>query len=275
MISLDLATDLAGARRFLETVRIFSLAESLGGVESLIEHPAIMTHATIPLETRRQLGIGDALVRLSVGVEDVEDLRADLLRFLRDQEAATGVVPSDRTVVVERFRDEIGDWRVVILTPFGARVHAPWALALGARLRESLGIEVHSLWSDDGIALHLPDSDAREPGPPAATEPVLRPAHPGPTPRLLLEGTRPVRHRVRPAGVHSRHVLGRQAGQADGRAKGLVDGRVSRWMKAACSQKRRQRGKRVGLRRVGVFRGGRDGPAPEPIDRPPDFARRG
>jgi cystathionine gamma-lyase len=82
MISLDLKTDLAGARRFLEAVKIFSLAESLGGVESLIEHPAIMTHATIPLETRQQLGIGDALVRLSVGVEDVEDLRADLQHAL-------------------------------------------------------------------------------------------------------------------------------------------------------------------------------------------------
>ncbi|MGC4076002.1 MAG: PLP-dependent aspartate aminotransferase family protein [Rubrivivax sp.] len=82
MISLDLATDLAGARRFLETVRIFALAESLGGVESLIEHPAIMTHATIPAETRAALGIGDSLVRLSVGIEDVEDLRADLARAL-------------------------------------------------------------------------------------------------------------------------------------------------------------------------------------------------
>jgi cystathionine gamma-lyase len=82
MISLDLKTDLAGARRFLEAVRIFSLAESLGGVESLIEHPAIMTHATIPLETRQQLGIGDALVRLSVGVEELEDLREDLRRAL-------------------------------------------------------------------------------------------------------------------------------------------------------------------------------------------------
>jgi len=82
MISLDLKTDLAGAKRFLETVRIFSLAESLGGVESLIEHPAIMTHATIPAETRTELGIGDALVRLSVGVEDVEDLREDLRRAL-------------------------------------------------------------------------------------------------------------------------------------------------------------------------------------------------
>ena len=82
MISLDLATDLAGARRFLEAVRIFALAESLGGVESLIEHPAIMTHATIPAETRATLGIGDALVRLSVGVEDVDDLRDDLAQAL-------------------------------------------------------------------------------------------------------------------------------------------------------------------------------------------------
>jgi cystathionine gamma-lyase len=82
MISLDLRTDLAGTRRFLEAVRIFALAESLGGVESLIEHPAIMTHATIPPETRAKLGIGDALVRLSVGVEDLDDLRADLNQAL-------------------------------------------------------------------------------------------------------------------------------------------------------------------------------------------------
>jgi len=82
MISLDLKTDLGGTRRFLEAVRIFALAESLGGVESLIEHPAIMTHATIPAETRAKLGIGDALVRLSVGVEDVNDLRDDLAQAL-------------------------------------------------------------------------------------------------------------------------------------------------------------------------------------------------
>ena len=82
MISLDLDTDLAGARRFLEQVKLFALAESLGGVESLIEHPAIMTHASIPAENRARLGIGDGLVRLSVGVEDVEDLRADLAQAL-------------------------------------------------------------------------------------------------------------------------------------------------------------------------------------------------
>ena len=82
MISIDLATDLAGARRFLERCEVFTLAESLGGVESLIEHPAIMTHATIPPEQRAKLGIGDGLVRLSVGVEDVEDLRRDLQQAL-------------------------------------------------------------------------------------------------------------------------------------------------------------------------------------------------
>ena len=84
----------------------------------------------------------------------------NLLTFLQEQQRATGVVPSDRAVVVERFRDEIGDWRICILTPFGARVHAPWAMAVGARLRDSLGVEVQSIWSDDGIAFHLPDADS-------------------------------------------------------------------------------------------------------------------
>jgi len=83
MIAVDLATDLAGARRFLEACEIFTLAESLGGVESLIELPAVMTHATIPPEQRRRNGISDSLVRLSVGIEDVEDLRRDLQQALR------------------------------------------------------------------------------------------------------------------------------------------------------------------------------------------------
>jgi cystathionine gamma-lyase len=82
IISLDLNTDLAGARRFLERCELFALAESLGGVESLIEHPALMTHASIPAEQRARLGIGDGLIRLSVGIEDVDDLRADLRRAL-------------------------------------------------------------------------------------------------------------------------------------------------------------------------------------------------
>jgi len=82
IISIDLDTDLAGARRFLEHCEVFTLAESLGGVESLIEHPAIMTHATIPPEQRAVLGIGDGLIRLSVGIEHVDDQRADLVRAL-------------------------------------------------------------------------------------------------------------------------------------------------------------------------------------------------
>lgn len=82
MITLTLDTDLAGARRFLENTHLFALAESLGGVESLIEHPALMTHGSIPPDQRAALGISDALVRLSVGVEDVEDLRADLAHAL-------------------------------------------------------------------------------------------------------------------------------------------------------------------------------------------------
>jgi ATP-dependent Lhr-like helicase len=97
-----------------------------------------------------------------------ERAASNLLTFLREQEGATGAVPSDKTIVVERFRDEIGDWRLCILTPFGGRVHAPWALALGARLRESLSLETQAIWSDDGIAIHLPDADA-----PPPTEDVL------------------------------------------------------------------------------------------------------
>ncbi len=82
IVSIDLATDLAGARRFLEACEVFTLAESLGGVESLIEHPALMTHASIPAEQRAQLGIGDGLIRLSVGIEHLDDQREDLRRAL-------------------------------------------------------------------------------------------------------------------------------------------------------------------------------------------------
>jgi cystathionine beta-lyase/cystathionine gamma-synthase len=82
MISIELKGGLDDARRFLERCELFALAESLGGVESLIEHPAIMTHASIPPATRAQLGISDTLCRLSVGIEDVNDLRADLDRAL-------------------------------------------------------------------------------------------------------------------------------------------------------------------------------------------------
>jgi cystathionine gamma-lyase len=82
MVTAELATDLAGSKRVLERVRLFTLAESLGGTDSLIEHPAIMTHASVPAEQRRAIGIGDSLVRLSIGIEDAGDLIADLEQAL-------------------------------------------------------------------------------------------------------------------------------------------------------------------------------------------------
>ena len=75
--------DIADAKRFLSRCEVFTLAESLGGVESLIEHPAIMTHASIPAEARKMLGIEDGFVRLSVGIEHIEDLKADLQQALK------------------------------------------------------------------------------------------------------------------------------------------------------------------------------------------------
>lgn len=87
---------------------------------------------------------------------------ANLLQYVREQREATSVVPSDTTIVVERFRDELGDWRVVVHTPFGAKVHAPWALVIGARIRDSIGIDAHVMHADDGIVLRLPDVDDEE-----------------------------------------------------------------------------------------------------------------
>src|SRR5262245_16146847 len=109
------------------------------------------------------LSDGAAAARLRDEYHLDERAARNLVTFLREQADATGAVPSDRTIVVERFRDEIGDWRVCVLTPFGGRVHAPWAMAMTARLRESNGIQAQSIWSDDGIALHFPDADAPPP----------------------------------------------------------------------------------------------------------------
>src|SRR5437762_3589240 len=95
----------------------------------------------------------------------------NLLKYLDDQAAATGAVPDDRTLVVERFRDEVGDWRVCLHTPFGGRVHAPLALALEAHLRETLGVDAHALWTDDGIAMQLPEVEV----PPSLDDLILDP----------------------------------------------------------------------------------------------------
>ena len=91
-----------------------------------------------------------------------ERARSNLLAYVAEQHEATGVVPSDTAVVVERFRDELGDWRVIIHSPYGAQVHAPWALVIGARLREAHGIDAQVMHADDGIVLRLPDVDDEE-----------------------------------------------------------------------------------------------------------------
>ncbi|AWN29860.1 DEAD/DEAH box helicase [Streptomyces sp. NEAU-S7GS2] len=121
-----------------------------------------------PLELGRALGaflreIGslapeDAGARLSAaGLDDWAV--SNVMGYLAEQKQACGHVPDDRTIVVERFRDELGDWRVVIHSPFGAQVHAPWALALGARLAERYGMDAQVMHADDGIVLRLPDAD--------------------------------------------------------------------------------------------------------------------
>src|SRR5579863_9803410 len=100
-----------------------------------------------------------ALTRL-VTEHDLDPNAADnLLQFLADQEAATGIVPDDRNIVIERCRDELGDWRVCVLTPFGSRIHIPWAMAVSARIRAANGPEVETLWGDDGFVLRFPDTD--------------------------------------------------------------------------------------------------------------------
>jgi ATP-dependent Lhr-like helicase len=107
----------------------------------------------------RQLGRLDAAqARERVQAGGLDEWATDnLLEYLSEQKQATGHLPDDRTIVVERFRDELGDWRVIVHSPFGSQVHAPWALALAARFRERFGVEVQAAPGDDGIVLRLPD----------------------------------------------------------------------------------------------------------------------
>ena len=105
---------------------------------------------------------------------------ANLVAYLDEEREATGVLPTDQTVVVERFQDEVGDWRVVLLSPFGARIHAPWAMALRHRFRARYGTDVDVIWSDDGIAFRFPDSDE----PPVSDDLILEPEE---VESLLLE----------------------------------------------------------------------------------------
>jgi ATP-dependent Lhr-like helicase len=101
----------------------------------------------------------DARARLIADHSLDEGAARNLVEYLQDQQQATEEVPSDQTIVVECFVDEVGDWRVVVLSPYGARVHAPWATAVAARLREDAPGDVDMMWSDDGIVFRLPESD--------------------------------------------------------------------------------------------------------------------
>ncbi|HEV2256471.1 MAG TPA: ATP-dependent helicase [Streptosporangiaceae bacterium] len=126
-----------------------------------------------PAELGRAIGaavrslasVSEPEARASLERAGLDELAArNLIRYLADQRAATGYVPDDRTLVVERFRDELGDWRVVLHSPYGDRVHAPWALAIAARLRERYGgMDVQALHTDDGILIRVPESDEPPP----------------------------------------------------------------------------------------------------------------
>ncbi len=121
-----------------------------------------------PLELGRALGAFVRELRAQTPEQATVTLRkeyaldelaaANLMQYLDEQAEATGVVPDDRTVVVERFRDEIGDWRICILSPFGTPVHAPWAMAIERRLTDQYDLPVESMWGDDGIVMRLPEA---------------------------------------------------------------------------------------------------------------------
>jgi ATP-dependent Lhr-like helicase len=105
----------------------------------------------------------DATERVTQGGLDERAAR-NLLAFVTEQREATGHVPSDTTLVVERFRDELGDWRLILHSPYGMQVHAPWALAISARIRDQLGVDGGAMAADDGIVVRIPDTDAEPPG---------------------------------------------------------------------------------------------------------------
>ena len=101
----------------------------------------------------------DAVTRLTSD-HGLNPLAAEnLLQYLDDQQRATGVVPDDRTILIERSTDDVGDWRLSVLTPFGSRVHAPWAMAVTAQVRDERGLDVEVMWSDDGFVVRMPESD--------------------------------------------------------------------------------------------------------------------
>jgi ATP-dependent Lhr-like helicase len=111
------------------------------------------------VRTLRGLPAGAAVQRL-VRHHDLDERAAEnLVRYLADQAEAAGVVPDDKTIVIERCRDELGDWRVCVLSPFGGRIHAPWAMAAVERARAETGLDVETMWTDDGFVVRFPETE--------------------------------------------------------------------------------------------------------------------
>jgi ATP-dependent Lhr-like helicase len=127
--------------------RPFELGEALGRFSREVSTAA-------PAQAQQRL--------IDAGLD--EKARDNLLGYLTEQREATGTLPTDRTLTVERGHDEVGDWRLILHSPYGMKVHAPWALALNARVRERLGVEGSAVASDDGIIVRIPDADAEPPG---------------------------------------------------------------------------------------------------------------
>jgi ATP-dependent helicase Lhr and Lhr-like helicase len=128
---------------------------------------------------REMAGLSDEAARERATAAGLDEWAVDnLLAYLHEQRDATRHVPSDRTILVERFRDELGDWRLVVHSPFGAQVNGPWALAIAARMRERRGVEVHASGADDGIVLRLPEAvdDSGAEVVPTAEDVLLDPA---------------------------------------------------------------------------------------------------
>jgi ATP-dependent helicase Lhr and Lhr-like helicase len=163
--------------------QVFLLGASTWRIEEITRDRVIVTPApgargAVPFWKGDSVGrpkeLGEAIGAFSRWAvdQDAETLQRDydldpraasnLLTYLQEQQAATRVLPSERTIVLERFRDEIGDWRLCVLSPYGGRVHAAWGLALSARMHERYGVDSDAIWTDDGIIMHLPDLDSEE-----------------------------------------------------------------------------------------------------------------
>lgn len=127
--------------------RPFELGEALGAFSREVA-------AASPAQATQRL--------IEAGLD--EQARTNLMAHLTEQREATGTLPTDRTLTVERGHDEVGDWRVILHSPYGMKVHAPWALAINARMRERLGVEGSAVASDDGIIVRIPDAESEPPG---------------------------------------------------------------------------------------------------------------